>query len=404
VHDLTSFGLDVLLVAAALSLALLASKLGARVSIPSAALFLVAAAIASDIFPSLALSTKAVERIGTIALIVILFDGGSSIGMRRFKVVAAPVALLGVVGTFATAGLVAVFAHTAFGLGWTTSGLLGAAIAPTDPAVMFSVLGDREITGASRTLLEGESGANDPVGIALMIGMIELATRADATFWIVVQTFVEQMAIGLAFGIVGGLVERQLLRRLALPSSGLHTVRTLALAGLVYGAATIAHGSGFLAVFVAGLLVGDIDAPFKAEIETFQDGLSTLAEIVVFVALGLTIDLGSLTGSLWAEGLAFAAFTALVARPLSVGPLLLPTRLRHGEVLFVMWAGLKGAVPILLAAFAVGQHVPGAHRIYAIVFVVVLASVVVQGGTISAAARRFGVEMRRPTPRASHAE
>jgi cell volume regulation protein A len=377
-HDLTSFGFDVLLVAAALSAALLASKLSARIAVPSAAIFLVAAAVASDAAPSLAPSMHAVERIGTIALIVILFDGGSSIGLRRFRSVAVPVAAAGVVGTFATAGLIAVFAHWALDFGWTTSGLLGAAIAPTDPAVMFSVLGDREIGGTVQPLLEGESGANDPVGIALMIGMIELATKPGSSFWIVVETFVLQMGIGLAF-----------------PSSGLHTVRTLALAGLVYGVATVAHGSGFLAVFVAGLLVGDLEIPFKAEIETFQDGLATLAEILVFVALGLTISLEGLTGTHWAEGIALAAFTAVIARPLALGPLLLPTSLRRGEVVFVMWGGLKGAVPILLAAFAVGRQVPDAQRIYDIVFVVVLVSVVVQGSSLSLAARRLGV-----TPRA----
>jgi cell volume regulation protein A len=391
VHDLTSFGLTVLLVAAALSAALLASKLSSRTSIPSAALFLVAAAVASDLFPSLVLSIGTVERIGTIALIVILFDGGSSIGLRRFRTVAIPIASLGVLGTFATAGTVALFAHWAFGLSWITSGLLGAAIAPTDPAVMFSVLGDRQIEGRARTVLEGESGANDPVGIALMLGMIELATHADATFWVVVRVFCEQMGIGLAIGILGGVVERQLLQRIALPSSGLHTVRTLALAGLVYGAATVAHGSGFLAVFVAGLMVGDLKAPFKSEIDAFQDGLATLAEIVVFVALGLTIQLGALDAGRWAEGIAFAAFTALVARPLVVGPLLATTTLRGGEVLFVMWSGLKGAVPILLAAFALARRVPEGQRIYDVVFVVVLASVVVQGATITAAARRLGV-------------
>jgi cell volume regulation protein A len=394
VHDLTSFGLTVLLVAAALSAALLASKLSARVSIPSAAFFLVAAAVASDLFPSLSVSITTVERIGTVALIVILFNGGSSIGLRRFRVAAAPIVSLGIAGTFATAGVVALFAHWAFGLGWTTSGLLGAAIAPTDPAVMFSVLGDREIGGRSGTILEGESGANDPVGIALMLGMIELATHADATFWVVVRVFCEQMGIGLAVGIVGGLVERRLMLRLEFPSSGLYTIRTLALAGLVYGVATVAHGSGFLAVFVAGLMVGDVRAPFKSEIEAFQDGLATLAEIVVFVALGLTIELGGLTAGRWAEGVAFAAFAALLARPLVLGPLLAPTTLRRPEVLFVMWGGLKGAVPILLAAFALGRHVSDAKRIYDVVFVVVLVSVVVQGGTIALAARRLGIESR----------
>jgi len=393
-HDLTSFGLAVLLVAAALSAALLASKLSARISIPSAALFLVAAAIASDAFPSITVSVSTVERIATVALIVILFDGGASIGLRRIRVAAIPIATLGVFGTFATAGALAVFAHWVFGFSWITSGLLGAAIAPTDPAVMFSVLGDREIGGRTGTILEGESGANDPVGIALMIGMIELATHADASFWIVVRVFVLQMAIGLAFGVVGGFGERILLQRLALPSSGLHTIRTLAMAGLVYGAASVAHGSGFLAVFIAGLIVGDVQAPFKSEIEAFQDGLATLAEIVVFVALGLTVELSALSASRWAEGLAFAAFTALVARPLVVAPLLARADLRRGEIGFVMWGGLKGAVPILLAAFALSRHVGNALEIYQLVFVVVLASVVVQGGSIAVVARWLGVEMR----------
>lgn len=397
-HDLTSFGLTVLLVAGALSAALLAAKVSARTSIPAAALFLVAAAAASDVFPSLVVSISSVERVGTLALIVILFDGGSSIGLRRFRAAWIPIASLGVVGTFATAGLVAMFVHVAFGLGWITAGLLGAAIAPTDPAVMFSVLGDREIGGRTGTILEGESGANDPVGIALMLGMIELATSSHASFWVVVRVFCEQMSIGLAIGIAGGLLESRLLRRVALPSSGLYTVRTLALAGIVYGAATVAHGSGFLAVFVAGLIVGDVPAPFKREIEVFQDGLSTIGEVLVFVALGLTIDISSLEANRWLEGLAIAAFVAIVARPLVAGALLAPAHLRPGERMFVAWGGLKGAVPILLAAFALAEHVHDAQRIYETVFVVVLASVVVQGGTIPLAARRLGVEMRRVTP------
>ncbi len=392
--DLTSFGLTVLVVAGALSAALLTSKVSARTSIPSAVFFLVAAAIASDIWPSLVVSISSVERIATVALIVILFDGGSSIGWRRFRVAWVPISSLGVIGTFLTAGLVAVFAHMVFGLGWVTGGLLGAAIAPTDPAVMFSVLGDREIGGRTGTILEGESGTNDPVGIALMLGMIELATHADASFWVVVRVFFEQMSVGLAIGLVGGLAERQLMSRVVLPSGGLYTIRTLALGGLVFGVATVAHGSGFLAVFVAGLVVGDLHAPFKHEIEVFQEGLSTLAEIVVFVALGLTIDLSQLSAGRWAEGLAFAAFAALLARPAVLGLLLSTTRLTHGERFFVMWGGLKGAVPILLAAFALGRQVPHAQEIYDIVFVVVLASVVVQGTTIAASAGRFGVEMR----------
>jgi cell volume regulation protein A len=398
---MTTFGLELLLAAAALGAALLASKAGAWLSVPAPALFLVAAAVASDVFPTLELSIRTVERLATVALVVILFDGGATIGARRLRASAVPVASLGVAGTFATAGLVALFAHEALGLGWTTAGLLGAAVAPTDPAVMFSVLGDREVGGRTGTILEGESGANDPVGIALMLGLVQLATSAHGSFWIVVRVFCEQMAIGLAIGIAGGLAQAQLMRRLALPSSGLYAIRTLAGAGIVYGLAAVAHGSGFLAVFVAGLVVGDVRAPFEQEIRTFQESLAALAEIVVFVALGLTIDLGGISLGRWAEGLAVAAFVGLAARPGVVAALLAPVRLTRGERAFVAWGGLKGAVPILLAAFALAAHVDQAQRLYDLVFVVVLASVVVQGSTIPAAARLFGIAMRRvgPQPR-----
>jgi cell volume regulation protein A len=392
VHELTSSGLVVLVVSAALLAALFLAKLSARLRIPSAVLFLLAAAGASELFPSLVLGIPTVERIATVALIVILFQGGASIGLTPFRIALAPIALLGVLGTFGCAALVAVFVHVAFGLGWLTSGLLGAAVAPTDPAVMFSVLGEREIRGRSGTILEGESGANDPVGIALMVGLVELATHADASFWIVVRVFCEQMAIGVAFGIAGGIAARALLRRVALPSPGLYTLRTLAIAGVVYGVAAVSHGSGFLAVFITGVIAGDVDAPFTHEVEVFQEGLAALAEIVVFVALGLTIGLGSISAVRWGDGLAVAAFLALLARPVVVGALLAPVDLQVGERLFVIWGGLKGAVPILLAAFAVAANVDDARRIYQTVFVVVLASVLVQGGTIPFAARRFGVE------------
>ncbi len=394
-HGLTSFGLAVLLVSGALLAALFLAKLSARLAVPSGAVFLLVAAAASALFPSLVVRVETVERIATVALIVILFQGGSSIGLRRFRPSAIPIASLGVLGTFACAGLIAAFAHVAFGLGWLTSGLLGAAVAPTDPAVMFSVLGDIEIQGRTGTILEGESGANDPVGIALMIGLIELATHANASFWIVVRVFSEQMAIGIAFGIAGGLAATYLMPRIALPSPGLYTLRTLALAGVVYGVTAVAHGSGFLAVFVAGVIVGDLEVPFKHEVDVFEEGLAALAEIVVFVALGLTIGISSIGLARFGEGLAVVAFLALLARPLVAGSLLLPVKLSAGERLFVIWGGLKGAVPILLAAFAVAANVHDARRIYQVVFVVVLASVVVQGSTIPFAARRLGVDMRR---------
>ena len=207
VTELTDFGLIVLLVAGTFSLAIAAYKVTELFPIPAPALFLVIAAVASDIWPGLdRLSTVDVERIAAVALIAILFDGGMQVGWHRFRAAALPITALGLLGTFATAGLIALAAHWLFDFGWITAGILGAALAPTDPAVMFSVLGRREIGGRTGTILEGESGANDPVGIALMIGMLEYATHDDASFWTVVREFAIEMSVGLAIGVAGALV------------------------------------------------------------------------------------------------------------------------------------------------------------------------------------------------------
>jgi len=396
VSELTDFGLIVLVVAGAFLIALGAHKLTELFPLPAPAIFLVAAAISSDVWPGLArLSTVDVERIAVVALIVILFDGGMRIGWTRFRASAVPITVLGVLGTFATAGAITLAAHWLFDFGWTTAGILGAALAPTDPAVMFSVLGKREIGGRTGTILEGESGTNDPVGIALMIGMLAFATHEGSSFWTVVREFAVEMSVGLAIGVAGAVVLLPFMRRVSLPNEAHYPLRTLAAAGVIYGTASVAHGSGFLAVFVAGLLVGAAPAPYKAEIERFHTSLASLAEIVVFVALGLTIELGSLDGRrVWLDGILLAVILAFVVRPLVAGPLLIPARLRPGERLFVLWGGLKGAVPILLAAFAVIAKAEGADRIYGIVFVVVLFSVVVQGTSLPLVASRLGVPMR----------
>jgi cell volume regulation protein A len=397
VDELITFGQVVLLVAGGFALALLSQKLTDWVPIPAPGIFLVAAAVISDIYSGFAdaLSIRGVERVAVVALIVILFDGGMRVGWTRFRDAAASIVSLGVAGTFATAALMAAAARYLFGFDWTTAGLLGAALAPTDPAVMFSVLGRREISGRTATILEGESGANDPVGIALMIGMIDFATHDDASFWTVVREFSVEMSVGLAIGVAGGLLLSPLLSRIRLSSAALYPLQTLTAAGVVYGTASVAHGSGFLAVFVAGILVGEAPLPHKGEIERFHTSLASLAEIVVFVALGLTVDVTDLGHqNVWLDGLLLAAILAFVARPLVVGALLVASSLRRGERLFVMWGGLKGAVPILLAAFALLAEVDEATRIYGIVFVVVAFSVVLQGATIPFAATRLRVPMR----------
>jgi cell volume regulation protein A len=396
-HEVLHFGAIVLLVSCAFAFAVLANKVSELLRVPAAGLFLVAAAIASDVWPALgdALSIRDVERIAVLALIVILFDGGMRVGWTRFRQSAAPIVSLGLVGTFATAGLMTLAARYLLDFEWQTAGLLGAALAPTDPAVMFSVFGRSEITGRTGTILEGESGANDPVGIALMLAAISLAQTHASSVAHAIGDFLLQLAVGTAIGVLGAYVLLLLIRRIVLPNPALYPLRTLALAGVIYGVATVAHGSGFLAVYIAGILIGDADIPAKRGIERFHTSLASLAEIVVFVALGLTIDLTALGDNhRWLDGLVLAVVLAVVARPLAVGPLLLPVRLTGGERLFIMWSGLKGAVPILLASFAVLAAVDEADRIYGIVFVVVAFSVIVQGATIPYAARRLKIPMR----------
>ena len=396
-----TFGTVVLGVAGAFYLAVVSTKFSHRIAVPAPAVFLLGAAIASEVSPSIrhALSITAVERISVVALVVILFDGGMHLGWHRFRRSVAPIASLGILGTFTTAALTALPAHYLFHFDWTVAALIGAALAPTDPAVMFSVLGDREVGGRTAAILEGESGANDPVGIALMVGLLAYATKAHASPWTTVREFSIEMGVGLAIGIAAGLALGQLMQRISLPREGFYPLRALLGAGVVYGAASVAHGSGFLAVFVAGLLVGDLRAPHKEEIERFHASLASLAEIVVFFALGITVHLSALgDGHLWLDGIVLALLVAFAARPIVAGALLAPARLRPGEKLFVMWAGLKGAVPILLAALALLAKAPDAARIYGIVFVVVAFSVVVQGVSIPFAARRLGVPMRAAEP------
>jgi potassium/hydrogen antiporter len=401
VSEISDFGLILLVLAGGFALALLAIRFTSWFPVPAPALFLLSAALLSELFPDLHddVSIRTVERLAVVALIVILFHGGMHIGLRRFRSAATPIVLLGTVGTFATAGIVAVGAKLVLDVDWTTAGIIGAALAPTDPAVTFSVLGRREVVGSTGTILEGESGMNDPVGIALLIGMVELAQHSDATFWVVVQEFAVEMTVGLVVGVAGGLLLIQAMRRGSLPSEGLYPLRTLAAAGLIYGVAAIAEGSGFLAVFVAAVLAGDARAPFKAEIERFHSALASLAEIAVFVALGITLDVTEVVTSsvLW-EGIVLALILAFLARPLAVAPLLARSRLRTGERIFVMWGGLKGAVPILLGALAVLSGVDQANRIYQLIFVVVAFSVLVQGSTVPWAARRLGVRMRTRAP------
>jgi len=393
--EITNFAAPLALVAGGLTLAVLGSALTNRVPVPPPLVFLIAAAAISDLWPGLygGLSIVTVERVAVVALIVILLSGGMDIGAGRLRRSLGDVTALGVLGTFATAAGVAVAAHLLLGLDWKVAGVLGAALAPTDPAVMFSVLGGREVGGRSGTILEGEAGVNDPAGIALLLGMVEVATHSGTSVLVVLREFALEMGIGAAAGMVGGLVLVWIVQRVSLPVRGQYPVLVLTGAGLLYGATALVGGSGFLAVFILGLLLADATVPYRSEVEGFVSGLSNLAEVAVFLALGLTIDVGGIPARDWLGGVLLTAVLVVAIRPPVVFASLARSRLARNEKAFVAFSGLKGAVPILLGAFAILGGVPDAARIYDLVFVVVVLSVGVQGTMVGFVSGRLGIPM-----------
>jgi len=394
------FGLVVLVIGLVGTGAVLSNRLSARLRIPAPAFFLICASVAAQLWPHQALLPfTTVTRIVSVALAIILFDGGMHIGRRRFRTAATAIVWVGVAGTLVTAAGATLAAYFVAGMGWRLSLLLGTAVAATDPAVVFSVFGRREIAGRTGVLLEGESGANDPVGIALLAALLAAHGSAGAVAWHVVTEFVLQMAVGTAVGVAGGLALLTFMRRVPLPSEGLYSPRVLAGVLVIFGLAVVAQGSGFLAVFVAGILIGDEPAPYKREIERFHSSLASLAEIVAFVLLGLTLRLSALgSADTWGVGLAIAALLAFVIRPVLGGLVSLPVRLSRRERVFFLWTGLKGAVPILLGMTIATSGIPGAIRAYQIIFVIVGFSVTVQGGLVPSLAHRLHIPLRTVEP------
>jgi cell volume regulation protein A len=392
----STFTLIVLICAAVVLAAVFSNRVTRLLRVPAPAVFLVLAAIAALFLPPFGDSLRVIDqRVVSIALVFILFDGGMHIGWTRFRRSLGAIAWIGIAGTAVTAAAIAVAAHFLFGFEWQASLLLGAALAPTDPAVVFSVLGRREISGRSGTILEGESGANDPVGIALMVTLLGVTGSGWQAVGSGVGAFALQLALGAIIGVAGGLALTWLLRHSRLADGALSSLLAIAAAVLLYAAATAIGGSGFLAAFIAGILVGDVRAPYKQDVIRFSSGLASLAEIAVFILLGLSIRLEDvLRPDVLLTGLAIAGLLIFVIRPVLVGLLLAPIRLRLGERAFVLWAGLKGAVPILLGLFILGSGTPGADRLYAIIFIVVLVSVLLQGGLVPVLARAFRVPTR----------
>jgi cell volume regulation protein A len=336
-------------------------------------------------------------RAGVVALVLILFDGGLNTTPASLRSVAAPALTLATIGVIATAGIVAVVAHFALGMDWPVGLLIGAVVSSTDAAAVFATLRGSSVTLKHRVgrTLEAESGLNDPVAIILTLSLTTYAlTRAlgnGAGVWSLPLIAVIEVALGGGIGWVAGLLSRRLLSRVRLESASLYPVLTLAIALAVFGITTLLHGSGFMAVYVAGVSLAGADAlPHRPAILRVHDAFAWLAQIGMFLVLGLLAYPSRLMTAA-VPGLVFAAIVSIVARPLAVGLCLAPFRYSRRETLFISMVGLRGAVPIVLATIPVMADVPGARRIFDIVFFVVVINTLMPGTIVTWLARKMGV-------------
>ena len=395
--DPVSFGVVVAVLGVAVLGILVGGRLSERLGVPLPLVVLGATALGAKVANLAPLGEVAVSRIVTVALIAVLFSGGMHLGRRRVTRSARVVLTLGGAGTLGTAALGALFAHFALGLAWYPALLVATAVAPTDPTIVFGLLGQNPVGGTVATVLEGESGANDPVGISLMTallgaGGITLSGLADAS-----RTFGLQVCVGAVVGVAGGQALVWLIRRPSLGGAGQRPIASAAAAVAIYGIAAAADGSGFLAVFIAGISLGDEPFPYKIQVERFHSSLASLGEIAAFISLGLTLDLHVLAqASTWAPGLALGAVVAFVARPLVALGCLSGSGMSNPERAFVAFAGLKGAVPILLGTYLLGSATGQGARLFGIVVVVAVASVAVQGSLVRPASAKLNrVELKR---------
>jgi cell volume regulation protein A len=321
-------------------------------------------------------------RIGTVALVLILFDGGLSTPASAFRVGLGPAAVLATVGVLGTAALVGVSAWL-LGLSWPEALLVGAVVSSTDAAAVFSVLRGVGVQLRRRvgTTVELESGLNDPIAVILTVALSRALAGQAAPGWRLLLDTVVQIAVGLGFGVAIGFAGRALLRRARVAAGGLYPVVTLALALIAFGAPTLLQGSGFLAVYLAGVIIGNGTLPFRSGILRVHDSIAWLGQVAMFLLLGLLVAPSELLEVGW-TGLGIALVLAFVARPLVVWLCLLPFRFAGSEAAYVGWIGLRGAVPIILAMFPVLAGVEGARRLFDIVFFVVVVNALVPGATI----------------------
>ncbi len=389
---------ELILVAGALLAAGIGGALLAdRVRIPGLLLFLALGMLAgSESIGGIAFEDAALARtLGTVALVLILFEGGLTAGWSEIRPVLGTAASLATLGTIVTASVTGLSAHWIFGFGMLEAMIVGSAVAATDSAAIFAVLRHSTLQKGLARSLEGESGMNDPVALLLVIGFIEWLQ--DPAFGLAQMTglLVLKLAVGAVVGLLFGRIAVATLDRVLLPTDGIYPVATIAIAALSFGLADVANGSGFLSVYLTALAIGSAPIPARRTIVAFHEGVGWVAQISLFILLGLLV-FPSRLGDVVFEGLALSAILILVARPVAavVATILSPLNLRERAMLG--WAGLRGATPIWLATFPVVAGVGTGEILYSIVFFVVVTSTLVQGASFEPLARRLGLTTDEP--------
>lgn len=383
-----------------LLLGIFASKLSSRLGIPAMVLFMGVGMLAGSEGPGGILMDNPllVQSVGVFALSYILFAGGLDTDWRQIKPVLSEGFILSTIGVGVTAFLVGWFVHGVLGFSWLEGMLLGSIVSSTDAAAVFAVLRSRNVhlKGNLKPLLELESGSNDPMAVLLTTTMILLLNNPTYNMLKLVPHIFWQIVIGAAVGYLLGKGSVLLINRLRLDYEGLYSVLTLTSVPLIYAVASMLKSNGFLAVYIAGLVMGNSAFVQKKSLLRFHDGLAWLMQIVMFTVLGLQVFPSHLIPVIL-SGLMVAAFLIIVARPLSVMLGLSFSRLTLNEKGLVSWVGLRGSVPIVLATFPLVAGVDKAETIFNLVFFIVLTSAILQGSSIPMVARLLKVGADAPT-------
>ena len=387
----------ILVAGALLAAGLGASLIAGRLRVPALVLFLgLGMLVGSDGLGWIDFSDYALARdIGVVALALILFEGGLNAGFDEIRPVLGPSIALAFAGTALTAAVTGLAAAALFGFSTKEGLLVGSIIAATDGAAIFALLRESTLRRKLARTLEGEAGLNDAVAVLLVLACIDWLLKPGYDTGDALVLLVRQFGLGIAAGAAAGWLGVQALQRVRLATAGLYPVASLAIAGVAFGAAAAVEGCWFVAVYLAGLALGSARIPARQTVANFHQGLGWLAQLSMFLVLGLLVFPSQL-GGVAVEGTALALVLVLVARPLAVVGATVFARYSAAERLMLGWAGLRGAVPVVLATFPVLDHVPGSLEFFNIVFFAVVVSTVLQGTTFEPLAKRLGVTTTEP--------